>query len=156
MVTRLEEVRVSRINWGRVMAGGLAAGVVLNLGEWLLHEVILRERMEAAAAAMGMETPSGSVIGIFVAMTFALGILLVWLYAAIRPRYGPGPKAAILAGLFGWTLLYLFWYVYNIAWEIFPQDMVGMSTIWGLFELPIATMVGAWLYREGAADRGTP
>ena len=147
---------MSRINWVRVMVGGVAAGVVLNLGEWLLHEVILRERMEAAAAAMGMETPSGSDIGIFVAMTFVLGILLVWLYAAIRPRYGPGPKAAIFAGLFGWTLLYMFWFVYNIAWEIFPQDMVGMSTIWGLFELPIATMVGGWLYRERAADRATP
>lgn len=147
---------MSRINRGRVIVGGLAAGGVLNLGEWLLHDVILHERMEAAAAEMGMETPAGSDIGIFVAMTFVLGILLVWLYAAIRPRYGPGPKAAILAGLFGWVLLYAFWYVYNIAWELFPQDMVGASTVWGLFELPIATMVGAWLYRENSADRVTP
>ena len=147
---------MSRINWGRVIVGGLAAGLVINLGEWLLHEVILRERMEASAAAMGLETPSGSDIGIFVAMTFVLGILLVWLYAAIRPRYGPGPKAAILAGLFGWTLLYMFWYVYNIAWEIFPQDMVGLSTVWGLFQLPIATMVGGWLYREVDAGGVTP
>jgi hypothetical protein len=145
---------MNRINWGRVIVGGLAAGVVLNLGEWLLHEVILRERMEEAASAMGMELPSGSDIGIFVAMTFVLGILLVWLYAAIRPRYGAGPKAAILAGLFGWILLYLFWLVYNIAWEIFPQDMVTISTIWGFFELPIATLVGAWLYKEEATAMG--
>ncbi|HJU87514.1 MAG TPA: hypothetical protein VJ788_09110, partial [Gemmatimonadota bacterium] len=87
---------MNRINWVRVIAGGLAAGVVLNLGEWLLHDVLLRERMEAAVAEMGMETPTGSDIGIFVAMTFVLGLLLVWLYAAIRPRYGPGPKAAIV------------------------------------------------------------
>jgi hypothetical protein len=147
---------VNRINWGRVIGGGLAAGVVLNLGEWLLHDVILRERMEAAVAEMGMEAPTGSDIGIFVAMTFVLGILLVWLYAAIRPRYGPGPKAAIVAGLFGWVLLYAFWYVYNIAWGLFPQDMMVVSTIWGLFELPIATMVGGWLYREGSADRVIP
>jgi hypothetical protein len=145
---------MNRINWGRVIVGGLAAGVVLNLGEWLLHEVILRERMEEAASAMGMELPSGSDIGIFVAMTFVLGILLVWLYAAIRPRYGAGPKAAILAGLFGWILLYLFWLIYNIAWEIFPQDMVTISTIWGFFELPIATLVGAWLYKEEATAMG--
>jgi hypothetical protein len=145
---------MNRINWGRVIVGGLAAGVVLNLGEWLLHEVILRERMEEAASAMGMGLPSGSDIGIFVAMTFVLGILLVWLYAAIRPRYGAGPKAAILAGLFGWILLYLFWLVYNIAWEIFPQDLVTISTIWGFFELPIATLVGAWLYKEEATAMG--
>ena len=139
------------INWGRVIVGGLAAGVVLNLGEWLLHEVVLRERMEEAASSMGMELPTGSDIAIFVAMTFVLGILLVWLYAAIRPRYGAGPKAAILAGLFGWILLYAFWFGYNLAWEIFPQDMVTISTIWGLFELPIAAMIGGWLYKEEAA-----
>jgi len=145
---------MNRINWGRVIVGGLVAGVVLNLGEWLLHEVVLASRMEAAVAEMGMELPSGSDIGIFVAMTFVLGILLVWLYAAIRPRYGPGPKAAIVSGLVGWILLYAFWFCYNLAWELFPQDMVTISTIWGLFELPIATMVGAWLYREEATMGG--
>ncbi|HET6616588.1 MAG TPA: hypothetical protein VFH69_02125 [Gemmatimonadota bacterium] len=139
------------INWGRVILGGLVTGVVLNVGEWALHEVVMAERLEAAVAEMGMEPPSGSDIGIFVAMTFVLGILLIWLYAAIRPRYGPGPKAAICAALFVWTLLYAFWYLYNIAWEIFPRDMVTISTVWGFFELPIATLVGAWLYREGPA-----
>ena len=139
------------INWGRVILGGLVTGVLLNVGEWVLHDMVMAERMETAVAEMGMEPPRGSDIGIFVAMTFVLGILLIWLYAAIRPRYGPGPKAAIRAALFVWTILYAFWYVYNIAWEIFPRDMVTISTVWGFFELPIATLVGAWLYREGPA-----
>lgn len=139
------------INWGRVILGGLVTGVLLNAGEWVLHEVVMAEKLEAAVAEMGMEPPSGSDIGIFVAMTFVLGILLIWLYAAIRPRYGPGPRAAICAALFVWVLLFAFWYLYNIAWEIFPQDMVTTSTVWGFFELPIATLVGAWLYREGPA-----
>ena len=32
----------------------------------------------------------------------------VWLYAAIRPRFGPGPKTAICAGLIVWGLSYLY------------------------------------------------
>lgn len=142
---------MNRINWARVIMGGLVAGVVINLGEWLLNGVILKSEMDAAVAEMGMEPMTGSDIGIFVVMSFVLGILLVWLYAAIRPRYGAGPKAAVCAGLFGWVLLYAFWYVYNLAWELFPPGMVRTSMIWGLFELPIATLVGAWLYREGPA-----
>jgi hypothetical protein len=134
----------------------VVAGVVLNLGEWLFHEVLFKERMEAAASEMGLGLPSGSDIAVFIAMTFVLGILLVWLYAAIRPRYGPGPKAAICAGLFVWVLLNGFWYVYNQVWEIFPQDMVTTSTIWSLFALPIATIVGAWLYREDSPSSVTP
>lgn len=142
---------MNRINWGRVIVGGLVAGIVLNLGEWLLNEVVLGEDMDALATELGMEPISGSDIGIFVAMTFVLGILLVWLYAAIRPRYGPGPRTAIIAGLVGWIFLGAFWYVYNLAWELFPQDMMTTSTIWGFFELPIGTLVGSWLYREGPA-----
>ena len=139
---------MSGIRWARVLVGGLVAGLVINLGEWLLNDVLLADETEAAAAEMGLEPISGSDIGLFIVMGFVLGILLVWLYAAIRPRYGPGPKAAIVAGLFGWVLLYAFWYVYNLAWQVFPSGLVRMSTIWGFFELPIATLIGAWLYRE--------
>jgi hypothetical protein len=34
----------------------------------------------------------------------AYGILMVWLYVAIRPRYGAGPKTAALAGLAAWAI----------------------------------------------------
>ena len=130
------------------MLVGVAAGFVINVGEWLVNGVLMAEEMEEAAAQMGIEPATGSDIGLFVVMGFVLGIVLVWLYAAIRPRYGPGAKTAILAGLLGWVLLYAFWYIYNIAWELFPPGLVRTSTIWGLFELPLATLVGAWLYRE--------
>lgn len=142
---------MNRINWSRVIVGGLVAGAVLNLGEWALHELVLKAKMEEAVSQMGMELPTGSDIGIFVAMTFVLGILLVWLYAAIRPRYGPGPRAAIISAMVGWVLLYAFWFCYNLAWELFPQNIVTISTVWGFFELPLATIVGAWLYREEPA-----
>jgi hypothetical protein len=139
---------VERINWPRVFIGGLTAGVILCLGEYVFHEFVLGARVQEAMSEMGLEKPTGSDIGIFVGMTLLLGILLVWLYAAIRPRYGPGPRAAIVAGFFVWVILYAFWYAYNLAWEIFPGDLIVSSTIWGFFALPIATVVGAWLYRE--------
>lgn len=139
---------MERINWRRVILGGLAAGLILSASEYVLHEFVLGERMQEAMVDMGLEDPTGSDMGIFVGMTFLLGILLVWLYAAIRPRFGPGPRAAIVAGLFGWVLLHAFWFGYNLAWELFPRDLVTASTIWGFFALPIATLAGAWLYRE--------
>lgn len=139
---------MERINWARVLLGGLAAGVILCVGEYVLHEFVMGARMQEVMGEMGLEDPTGSDMGIFVGMTLLLGILLVWLYAAIRPRYGPGPRAAIYAGLFVWVLLYAFWYGYNLAWELFPRDVMAASTVWGFFALPIATLVGAWLYRE--------
>jgi hypothetical protein len=139
---------VKRINWGRVILGGIAAGVVLGIGEYVLHEYVLGARMQEAMIEMEMENPTGADIAIFSAITLVTGILLVWLYAAIRPRFGPGPRTAIVAGLFLWVPLNVFWYGYNLAWETFPQDVITTSTVWGFFALPIATLVGAWLYRE--------
>jgi hypothetical protein len=35
---------------------------------------------------------------------FVYGILCVWLYAGIRPRFGPGPGTAAKAGFVAWLL----------------------------------------------------
>jgi hypothetical protein len=86
---------------------------------------------------------------ILVAITFALGILAVWTYAAIRPRYGAGPKTAICAGLAVWAMSYFYCGVVVYAgWVIFPPKLVWLPVAWSLVELPVATLAGAWLYKE--------
>jgi hypothetical protein len=32
--------------------------------------------------------------------------------------------------------------------ELFPASLIIIGLIWGLIELPIAAVVGAWLYKE--------
>jgi hypothetical protein len=31
---------------------------------------------------------------------------------------------------------------------LFPTNLIIITIVWGLFEIPIATMAGAWLYKE--------
>lgn len=145
---------MGKINWGRVILGGLVAGVVLNIGEYVLNEAILGDDWEAVMQSYGRETFSGSDIAIFVALTFLLGIVLVWLYAAVRPRFGPGVGTALRVGLVAWIIMYLLWYASNLATEFFPQNLVLTAAVWGFFELPIGTAVGAWLYKEEPAAAG--
>src|SRR5688572_6418216 len=78
------------INTSKVLVGGLAAGVVANIVGFVAFGLLLGPRMEAEAVAVapvlagrGM---SGSSLAINVIAQFVVGILLVWLYAAIRPR----------------------------------------------------------------------
>ena len=35
----------------------------------------------------------------WILVDFVLGLVVVWTYVAIRPRFGPGPKTALLAAL---------------------------------------------------------
>jgi hypothetical protein len=75
------------------------------------------------------------------------GIWLVWLYAAIRPRLGAGVRTAIIAGLALWVAGALSSLSTTIA-GVLPSSLTVTAIVWGLFEMPIATVVGAWLYKE--------
>ena len=139
---------MGKINWGRVFFGGLLAGVVLNLFEFVLHSIVLEEDWQAAFAALGKPEPGSGAIVIFVITAFGVGILAIWLYAGLRPRYGPGPGTAICVGLLVWALAYLVPTLGNIALGIFPTGLMLLTTAVGLVEVPLATLAGAWTYKE--------
>ena len=81
---------MNNINLGRVLLGGLLAGLVLNVGEVLFNDVVLGAEMREFFARYRIPEPGGSFLIAAVTLTFALGILLVFLYALIRSRLGPG------------------------------------------------------------------
>lgn len=139
---------MTNINYGRVILGGLLAGLVLNIGEYLLNEVVFKQQMEEMFRKINVPPPGGSFIAIAVAMTFLLGILIVCLYAMIRPRYGAGPKTAICAALVIWFCVYVYCGVLNAALFAIPTSFLVMSMVWGLVEYSLAAIAGAWLYKE--------
>ena len=94
---------MSQINVGGVVKGGLAAGVVMNISEFVLNVPVAGEQMNAELAARNLPPVATNQIAVFVVLTFVLGLFTVWLYAAIRPRFGAGPKTAIIAGVFVWA-----------------------------------------------------
>lgn len=139
---------MGNISIGRVILGGLLAGLVINIGEFVLNATILGKDWEAAMQALNKPDIGGEAIAYFVVLGFFLGIVMVWVYAAIRPRFGPGPKTAICAGLTTWALASLYTSVGLIPMGIFPTKLLVWGAVWGFFELPIASVVGAWLYKE--------
>jgi len=136
-----------RINYRRVVAGGLAAGLVYNVGETVLN-VGLAEPLEEIAHAHAMREPTLLDIGLFVLLGFVLGLLLTWLYAAVRPRLGPGPRTAAAIALAVWIPASL---TPTVGWVVFgftPLWLAGVGLAWGLVELLLASLVGGWIYRE--------
>jgi hypothetical protein len=142
---------MGRINIGRVLLGGLLAGLVLNVGEYLLNEPILGEQWTTTMGSLGLQPVTGSSVIWFVIWNFVFGIGVVWVYAAIRPRFNPGPKTAVIAGLAVWFLVWLLGFGSTVITGLLPASLVMVTVIWGLFEVPIATVAGAWLYREETA-----
>ena len=136
------------MNMKRVILGGLLAGLIINIGETILNIPVLGAQMEAALKALNLPPVGGPAIGGFVVGAFALGVLLVWLYAAIRPRFGPGPKTAAIAGIILWLLAFA-WPSFGTAlMGFYPAKLVAVGVAWGLAEVIIAAIVGASVYKE--------
>ena len=139
---------MGKVNMGRVILGGLLAGVVINIGEFLLNMVVLGGLWNEALQALNRPPIDTGPIAFFVLLSFALGILAVWVYAAIRPRFGAGPLTAVCAGLLVWALAVLYPTGGALPMHLFPGRLLFYSALWELFELPVATLAGGWIYRE--------
>ena len=136
------------MNYARIVLGGLVAGLVLNVGEFVLNEFLLKEQMTEMFRRFNIPEPSGTFIAVAVALTFTLGILMVWLYAMIRPRYGPGPKTAICAALVIW---YIVCFYMNILYGVLfgmSMTLIVIGMVWCLVEYCLAALAGAWVYKE--------
>jgi hypothetical protein len=87
-----------RINVARTLTSGLLAGVViiaLNVAaQFMLGERVQREMNAWMPGAADRMQASGAAVAAGLVMKLAIGAILVWLYAAARPRLGPGPKTA--------------------------------------------------------------
>ena len=139
---------MGKINFGRVILGGLLAGLILNIGEFLYNGVLLADEMKAFNAQHNFAEPGTSFLVIVTVLTFVLGIVMVLSYACIRPRFGPGVKTAIIASLFPWFFLCLYMGYFFVAIFGMPTRTYVISSVWGLVEYAVATVAGAWLYKE--------
>ena len=139
---------MKKINVGRVLLGGLTAGLVLNIGEFLLNAVVLANDNKAEMERLHLVDPGGNFIAKVVVVTFILGIVIVYLYAAIRAQFGPSVKTAICAGLFAWFFAYFYPGVIFSGLGMVAMKLFWIGLVWGLVEYAIGAVAGAWLYRE--------
>jgi hypothetical protein len=139
---------LGRINVGRVVLGGLVAGVVANALDFLINAYLMKEEGADMAQRLNLsEATLQSSVMAWVVVDFIWGLLLVFAYAAFRPRFGPGPKTAALSG-------FTLWFAVCI--------MFGGLMSMGIFTLPgfikysaltlvsalSASLAGAAIYRE--------
>lgn len=143
---------MAHTNRVRVVAGGLLAGVIINIVEFVTNGVVLKNDWGQVMQALGKSPQiSGSAIAVYNVWGFLVGIGAVWVYAAIRPRYGAGVGTAVRAGLATWVLAVLLANLANYPSGLFPTRLLVITGIVALFELVVATIVGASIYKEEAA-----
>jgi hypothetical protein len=96
---------MSKITWWRVLGCGLLAGIVWIILGSLVTSLLGREF--AALPNNHLRAPTPSFLVVNVVLDLLEGISILWLYAAIRPLYGPGAKTAGIAAFAWWFIVSL-------------------------------------------------
>ncbi len=138
---------MGKINVGRVILGGLLAGLVINVFEAVLNTLVWAKQGDAMLAKLGLTPPGPQQIAWFIVFSFVFGIVLVFTYAAIRPRFGASVKTALIAGGTLW-LAGLPQAISQSILGIMPPDLATMGAVAALIEIEVAAIAGAWLYKE--------
>jgi len=147
---------MGKINLGRVIVGGIVAGIVADILGFLVDGVWLAPQWADGMKALGRsEFTVNQMVG-FNLLGIATGIFALWVYAAIRPRYGAGPRTAVYAGLAAWVASALF---PNVAFMgitgFFPLNLTLLTTLGGIVEWVVGALAGAALYQEASGTSQT-
>jgi len=83
----------------------------------------------------------------FIAVDLLFGILLVWTYAAMRPRFGASPKTAVIAAIQVWAVAMLL-YVSMTAIGMWAWSYLIGGAVAYIIVMIISALVGAMVYKE--------
>jgi hypothetical protein len=111
--------------------------------------VLLAARWSGELSLLGhVEFSSDQLIWFNVLGLFG-GIAAIWVYAAIRPRFGAGALTAIYAGFAVWFIGTLLPNV-SFMWiaGLFSKHLTLFTTAGALVEVVVGTVAGAALYTE--------
>ena len=145
-------VSTGRMNWFRVALGGMLWFVVYNVLTGAAWGVLLqRSGISSFHPLLGHSSPPDFVrIASFLLLTLAMGLSGMWFYAGMRSRYGARPRTAVYAGLALWWI----WGVMPILPDIIMRTLPGWPLVFELASklvvIAVATLAGAWVYRDPA------
>ena len=143
---------MGKINMGRVLIGGIVAGIVVDVLDYLVDGVLLAPQWADGMKALGHANFSSNQWIWFNLLGLVGGIALIWVYAAIRPRFGAGVKTAVYAGLAVWVVGSLLPNL-DFMWAagLFSHQLTVLTTLGNVVEIVVGAIAGAALYQESAS-----
>jgi hypothetical protein len=144
---------MTQINLKRVGLGGITAAIIIFILTGVLNGALLQGEFQNWSSSMeGHLSPPAMPVQMLLWALMALiqGISLVWLYAGIRPRFGTGPKTALIASSLLWLSSKLATGIDLFALGLFtPRFLVG-QVLGGFVIFLFGGLAGAFVYKEKA------
>lgn len=139
-----------KLNWSRIIIGGLIAAVICFLTDGFFHESVVRADWESVYAGLGAREPTenaGSMV-YFAIFELGRGFISIFLYALMRQPFKPGPKTAVLAGIVAWLAFSVTGPAQFIPLEFYSHALWGKVAAFQLVTTIVATIAGAAIYKD--------
>jgi len=134
------------VNLESIFLAGCVAGLAMNVLDFITNALLFGDAWNSAYAALHI-TPTAAIPVFWICFDFASGVIVAFLYAALRPRFGAGPKTALVAAGVQWLLVHLT-LLSHLADHVFPWAvLVGTATL-ELVSALVGGLVAGRLYRE--------
>jgi hypothetical protein len=141
---------VPKLNWNRIIIGGLVAAIIVFLTDGFFHEYVVRADWDSVYAALGARAPresTGSMV-YFAIFELGRGFISIFLYALMRKPFKPGPKTAVLAGIVAWLAFSVTGPAQFIPLEFYSQALWLKVGAFQLVTSIVATIAGAATYKD--------
>jgi len=141
---------MSKVNWLRLIIGGLVASVICFLADGFFHERVVAADWAAVYTSLGITEPKHNVAALAYFAIFELGrgFVGMFLYVMMRPHFRPGPSTAILAGLIMWLAFSITGPAQFIPLGFFSHALWIKVAAFHLVTSVVATIAGAALYKD--------
>jgi hypothetical protein len=142
---------MGQVNIRRMLAGALVAALILFVVESFINGSILGSAWESWATALGptYHAPALAIaMLIWVIVSLLNGLAGMLIYVGIRPRFGAGPKTAVLAGVLLWVPAFLTHGLSQLALGDIPDRIIAIGIIGGFMAVIVAVVAGAATYQE--------
>jgi len=143
---------MARINWGRLILGGLIAAIILFFTDGFIHERLVKTDWHAIYTNLKAAEPEphGASMAYFALYELGRGLIALLFYATMRTHFGAGPKTAVLAGIACWIAFSVAGPAQFIPLGFFSDALWFKVGALHLVTTIVATIAGAAIYKDAA------
>jgi hypothetical protein len=144
---------MNRIKVDRLILAGAVTLLTFIAVEFIVESLISRPLFGRAMDAwhQTLNLPvwgiGNSILNVLIALVNCT--LLTWLYAALRPMFGVGPRTALATSAFAFFFVAAF-AINGVNLGSYPLRIALIELGYQLVELPLAILAGARAYEGGA------
>ncbi len=138
-----------KINFARLLVGGVVAGVIGDLLGYVVDGVMLSQLWSDDMLALGHNEFSTGQIIAFNVFGVVLGVASILIYVLMRKFTGANWKTAVYAGALTWVIGCLLPNAsLMLVAGLFSKHLTLYTTLGGLVEIVAGTVAGAFFYKD--------